>query len=93
MNEVIEKTDALIKEIDNMDKVSKIKELNKIIKNDKELTKLIEKYKESGDENLKQQIIDNELFKEYKELEIDINLLIMEINSKLKSINNKGKCC
>ena len=93
MNEVIEKTDALIKEIDNMDKVSKIKELNKIIKNDKELTKLIEKYKESGDESLKQQIIDNELFKEYKELEIDINLLIMEINSKLKSINNKGKCC
>ena len=93
MNEVIEKTDALIKEIDNMDKVSKIKELNKRIKNDKELTKLIEKYKESGDENLKQQIIDNELFKEYKELEIDINLLIMEINSKLKSINNKGKCC
>ena len=93
MNELIENVENLIKEIDNLDSVSKIKELNKRIEKDKELKEILLKYQYTKDENIKKDILNNELFKEYKEYETEINLIIMEINKKLKSINNKGKCC
>ena len=38
-------------------------------------------------------VFSRELFKEYKEYETDINILILDINSRLKQINDKGKCC
>lgn len=91
MEELIEKTNILISKIDDLEQVKRIKELNKKLSKDKELKKLIEDYSISRDESIKSKIIDNELFKEYKLNETDINLLIMDINSRLKSINgNKG---
>ena len=36
--------------------------------------------------------MNNNLFKEYKEEETEINFIILEINKRLKQINNKGKC-
>lgn len=92
MEELIEKTKNLISNIDKLDQVKKIKSLNKKILNDHKLRKLIEKYDYCKDENLKRSIIDNKLFKEYKLNETDINLLIMDINSRLKSINGKKGC-
>lgn len=92
MNELIEKVDNLKKSISELDKVKEIKELNKEIIKDKELLNKIEEYNRTQDEKLKQEIINNELFKKYKVLETDINVLILEINSKLKQINDKGKC-
>ena len=92
MNELIEKVDNLKQSISELDKIKEIKELNKEIIKDKELLKLIEEYNRTQDEKLKQEIINNELFKKYKVLETDINVLILEINSKLKQINDKGKC-
>ena len=92
MNELIEKVDNLKKSIEELDKIKEIKELNKEIIKDKELLKLIEEYNRTQDEKLKQEIINNSLFKKYKVLETDINVLILEINSKLKQINDKGKC-
>ncbi len=91
MEELIEKTNILISKIDDSEQVKRIKELNKKLSKDKELKKLIEDYSISRDESIKSKIIDNELFKEYKLNETDINLFIMDINSRLKSINgNKG---
>lgn len=91
MEELIEKTNILISKIDDLEQVKRIKELNKKLSKDKELKKLIEDYSISRDESIKSKIIDNELFKEYKLNETDINLFIMDINSRLKSINgNKG---
>lgn len=92
MNELIEKVDNLKQSISELDKIKEIKELNKEIIKDKELLNKIEEYNRTQDEKLKQEIINNELFKKYKVLETDINVLILEINSKLKQINDKGKC-
>lgn len=92
MEELIEKTNNLIREIDKLSQVKRIKSLNKEISKDKELSDLIHTYQINHDENLKRRILDNKLFKEYKVNETDINLLIMDINSRLKSINGKKGC-
>ena len=93
MNELVNKMNILIKEIDKLENVSKIKELNIKIKEDKNLNELITKYKKTQDEKIKKEIINNKLFKEYKLNETEINIIIMSINKELKKINNKGKCC
>lgn len=92
MNELIEKVENLKQSIDELEKIKEVKELNKEIIKDKELLKKIEEYNRTSDEKLKQEIINNSLFKKYKVLETDINIIILEINSKLKKINDKGKC-
>ena len=43
-------------------------------------------------EETKKQILDNELFRKYKEKETDLNILILKINSELKQITKKDKC-
>ena len=93
MNELIDKVDNLINVIDNTEQVKDIKSLNEKVMKDEKLLSLIKKYQDTKDEKLKEEIINNELFSQYKEKETDLNILILEINSKLKEINDKGKCC
>lgn len=93
MEELIEKLSSLEKELENTELVKDIKELNKKISNDKELLKLLDDYKLKPTEENKYKIIKNDLFKEYKDKETDVNLLIMQINQKLKQISNKDKWC
>lgn len=88
----MEKVDNLLDSIDNTKQVKDIKVINKLIMEDKELLDLIKRYNETQDENLKKEIINNKLFKDYKEKETELNILILDINSKLKDISNKGKC-
>ena len=91
MEKLIEKTNRLLEEIDKLSQVKRIRQLNKIISCDIKLRELIDNYNYNKTDNLKRRIIDNNLYKEYKDNETDINLLIMDINSRLKSINgNKG---
>ena len=92
MNELMEKVDNLIDSIDNTKQVKDIKTINKLIMEDEGLLDLIKRYNETQDENLKKEIINNKLFKDYKEKETELNVLILDINSKLKDISNKGKC-
>ena len=92
MDELMEKVDNLLDSIDNTKQVKDIKVINKLIMEDKELLDLIKRYNETQDENLKKEIINNKLFKDYKEKETELNILILDINSKLKDISNKGKC-
>lgn len=92
MEELIEKVEALKEELNENVSVKKIKELNKKLEKDKELLQDIEKYQYTKDINLKNKIMNNDLFKEYKEEETEINFIILEINKRLKQINNKGKC-
>ena len=93
MEELIEKLSSLEKELENSELVKDIEELNKKISNDKELLKLLDDYKLKPTEENKYKIIKNDLFKEYKDKETDVNLLIMQINQKLKQISNKDKWC
>lgn len=92
MNELIEKVNKLKEELDKTPSIKKVKELNKEILVDKDLINLIEKYHNTNDLELKKQIYNHELIKEYKKTETDINIIIMKINSVLKKINNRGKC-
>jgi len=92
MEKLIEKTKKLTKELNKTEEVIKIKELNDKIRKDQELTKLIEEYKYYPKESTKEKIINNKLFKEYKESETDLNILILQINKKLNEIKDKGKC-
>lgn len=92
MEKLLEKLDKLKKELDETECVKEIRKLNKKIKNDKELITLIEKYNYTKDERIKEQIINNKLYREYKHQEAELNFLILEINQALKSITKKDKC-
>lgn len=92
MEELIEKIDNLKDVLNRNEKVEKFSKLKKKIEKDKKLLELIEKYNTTQDENIKSKILSNEEFREYKRSETDVNLLILEINSELKKISDKGKC-
>ncbi|MBR2678133.1 MAG: YlbF family regulator [Bacilli bacterium] len=92
MEDLIEKVDNLIDAIDNTKQVKEIKTVNEEIMKDKKLLDLIKKYNETYDDKIKKQILENKLFSDYKDKETELNILILDINSKLKKISSKGKC-
>lgn len=92
MNELMELVDNLKKSLDETKEVKDIKEYNKKVSLDKDLLNKIKKYNETKDESLKKEILSNELFNEYKEKEIDFNVLILKINKELKRISSKKGC-
>lgn len=92
MNELMELVDNLKKELDKTKEIQEIKKYNKIISKDKELLSKIKKYNDTKDESLKKEILSNKLFNEYKEKEIDFNVLILKINKELKRISSKKGC-
>ena len=92
MERLIEKVNNLKEQLNNEEVVKEIKKLNKEIKKDKELLDLVKKYQETHDENLKEEIIKNSLFRKYKEKETDLNIIILSINQRLKEISKKDKC-
>lgn len=92
METLIEKVNELKDSLSNTKEVLDIKELNKEIKKDKKLLSLLNEYHLYPKEETKKQILDNELFRKYKEKETDLNILILKINSELKQITKKDKC-
>ena len=92
MKELVCKVNNIIDIIEELDCVVEIKKINEKIYSDKELMSLLNEYQTYPNEKLKDKIISNDLFQEYKEKEIDINILIMRINQKIKMINNERSC-
>ena len=92
MEELIEKIENVKTNLEKSEQVKNIKRLNKEISNNKELLNKIERYNITQDEKLHQEIINNKFFREYKLSENEINYIILEINSRLKSITKKGSC-
>jgi len=93
MEELIEKVNELKLELDNTKEIKELKSINNEIMKDKELLEDIKKYNETQDESIKERIINHKLFREYKHRENEVNFLILEINKKLKEINNKSGGC
>lgn len=93
MEELIEKVNILKEELDKDTNIIKIKDLNKLIKEDKELLDLISKYKITRNEEIKNKIISNQLYLEYKHYENEVNFIILKIRSELKNITNKENGC
>ena len=92
METLIEKVNELKDSLSNTKEVLDIKELNQEIKKNKKLLELLNEHHLNPREDLKKQILDNELFRKYKEKETDLNILILKINSELKQITKKDKC-
>lgn len=92
MNELIEEVEKLKEELNNTTQVKEIKDLNKKIRKEEELLKKIEEYNKNNNEELKKEIISNPMFKEYKNKETELNLLILELNQKLKVLKDKKGC-
>lgn len=90
--------------IDNIENTSVVKRLkdvkNKILSSDKALSlikrfnnakELYEKYNNKEDFiNNKKELMNNELIKEYLQLQNEINLLIIHINNRIKEITSIG---
>ena len=93
MEELIEKVDDLIKQIDHTERVKELKKANQKIQKDKQLLEDIKQYQITNNERIKEKISSNQEFREYKKKETEVNLLIMEINQRLKEINPKGRNC
>lgn len=92
MEELLEKLAYLKAALDDTDCIKQIRRLNVLINNDQSLRSLIENYKSTNDERIREQIIKNALFREYKHEEAELNLLILEINKELKQITKRGQC-
>lgn len=98
ISEINEKLNDLIGEIDNNPKVLRLKELKEEIYKDKKLKELLEKFRALDNEfsneyvELKKQILDNPLVKEYKNLENELYFCVLEINKKLNTLLDRKKC-
>ena len=92
MNEIYDKLDQLKINLDNLEIFDKLNITIENIKLNKELVNKIKKYNETMDENLRLEIYNYTEIQKYKEIENEINLLILQINHKLKRIKSEG-CC
>ena len=92
MEELIEKVNELKEELNNTKEIKELKEINNSIMKDQELLNDIKKYNETQDISIKERIINNKLFREYKHKENELNFIILEINKKLKEINSSRSC-
>ncbi|MBP5679360.1 MAG: hypothetical protein J6X28_06015 [Bacilli bacterium] len=92
MNELMDKIDNLKNELDSSSLVLDIKEIQKKIRMDSHLMGLLEEYSVHPRDEIKSEILESNLFQEYKLKETELNLFIMEMNQRLKVISKKGKC-
>lgn len=87
------KTDNLIKSLEETKEIKTLKEKNKLLQEQKELLKDIHEYQLNPNEELREKIINNKFYRDYKKCENDCNFLILGINQRLKEVTKKGKSC
>ena len=95
--EIINKLDEIIDLIKNDKDFIRMNQLNHIIMNDKELINKIDILKSLNNYDdryleIKKEIINNSIFKEYKELEKEYYFFIKEINIRLNSLKEMSGC-
>lgn len=99
MNEhYLAKIEEIEKEIDKTDTVIRFLDQKKKVQENEELIQMIRAYHELGDgvslekEQLKMQIYKNEDFQLYKHLENELFFLTLAINQRLKKLTPVRKC-
>jgi len=97
MDELSIRIDKLISKLDNDSRIKEVKELKNKILSNKELISKINKMKElekySGEYiEFKKDLFKNDEFVRFKELENEIDFLILEINNHLKELTNERRC-
>ena len=88
----MEKVHILLNKLDEQECVKEIKKLNNKLVMNKELLDLIKEYRITGNEEIKNKIISDEIYSKYKHYENEVNFIILNIRSKLKVINDKKGC-
>ena len=88
----IEKLEQLKKEISSLDIVEELHKRKDEVMNDSSLVEKIEEYKKHPEESLKKEIISSPSFLAYKEMETEIDLLILKLNQEFKKIRKKYDC-
>ena len=92
MEKLLEKIENLKQELNKKEEIQEIKKLNLQLKEHEQLLNKIKLYNQTRKEQLKDEIYTDEIYQQYKAAETNLNILILEINAKLKKINSKGKC-
>ena len=92
MNELMDQLDNLKDELDASSMVMDIRSLLKRIEGDTELSSMLKDYQVRPNDELKNKILESDLFQEYKIKETVLNLFIMEVNQRLGKITKKGGC-
>lgn len=96
--EINNKLNDLIDSIDNNLKTVKMKELKERIYNDKILEKKLKEFRELENKyskeyvELKRDILDNPIVREYQQLENELYFTVLEINKRLNSLIDRKKC-
>ena len=92
MDELNERLEQLKQEISKTDVVLELQNKKEEIFNDKMLVERLEKYHKNPSDKQKKEIVASPSFLAYKELETELNLMILDINQKLKKIKGKYSC-
>lgn len=97
MKKINNKVEELINILDNDSRIKRLYELKVELNNDKSLMSKIESLKildqySTEYKDIKLDLFKNPKFVEYKELENEINILILEINQKLKTLTDERSC-
>lgn len=98
IDEINDNLNELLDEIDNNPKILRLKELKEQIYKDKELKQKLEDFRNLNNEysskyiELKKEILDNPLVKEYKTLENELYFCVLEMNKRLNTLLDRKKC-
>ena len=97
MEEINNKIDELIGILNNDCRIKRLNKLKAELNADKNLIIKVEILKNLNQysneyKNIKLELFKNSKFVEYKELENEINILILEINQKLKGLTDTKRC-
>ena len=96
-NLLFDKLEELFLKLDNCDEIKLMLIIKEQIKKDQELSELLNKYRTLDKYDpkfleVKKQIIDNKLVKQYHSLENQLYLTVLETNNKLKTLIDKKRC-
>ena len=98
IDQINDKLNELLDEIDNNPKILRLKELKEEIYKDQTLKQQLEDFRNLDNEyfskyvELKKQILANPLVKEYKALENELYFCVLEMNKRLNVLLDRKKC-
>ena len=99
MNDLLQKKlDELFVELNNSKEIKQLAFFKEEIKKDNELKVLLEEYHNSANYydpkiiDIKRQIINNPIIKEYRSLEDELYYSVLEVNKKLETLFDKKRC-
>ncbi len=92
MDQLINYIDKLKLSLSNSKVITNLVNCKKNVYKNKDLIELVKKYNDTKDSKIRYEVYKNKEFMRYKQCETDVNLLIMEINNRLKIISNSGGC-